>query len=58
MEASLIISVCLNSVLRLLRVHVITGTGPPMEQQEIALLPPSSMDNFSTCSVVVLGKTK
>ncbi len=37
---------------------MITGTGPPMEQQEIAILPPSSIDNFSTCSVVVLGNTK
>ncbi len=37
---------------------MITGTGPPMELQEIAILPPSSIDNFSTCSGVVLGSTK
>ncbi len=37
---------------------MITGTGPPMEQQEIAILLPSNMDNFSTSAVVVLGNTK
>ena len=56
-EASVIISVWLNWVFWLLRVQVIAGTGPPIELQEMLMLPLSRTNNLSICPVVVVGNT-
>ncbi len=36
---------------------MIAGTGPPIELQEMLMLPLSRTDNLSICPVVVVGNT-
>ena len=47
-----IISVWLNVVVWLLNVHVMLGTGPPVDLQEMFTLFPSEMVTFSSCPSV------